>query len=417
MAFNDLVLSILNFPQNWTPGSIPVRFLVLPSADPTLPLTATGPKFAGTEYTFQPFFIPGVDVLPDLNVAPIPLSFVTPPTLNVALASTLFTNFKAKYAIVPNAPSSAAPLQIRKTLPQSYLIAAGFEQSQNPLFSNDNDFGCAMHQKDPGTNVPKPSNLLSWGQLFSFALRQPRLALGLGLLYEATVQITQAQAKDGGWLFVDFGVGGNPYQADLAGNADLIRVFAARIPPLTPTGRTLFAAVLFPVGKQPTDIATVTTAEIEAQRYDHGFGFIVHSNQPDSVDAGVGDPNSTKPASDAGIQIGWDDEQVTIWHNRQLQNMRARVDPGTMPIPLPLGVSGYRVDVRETGSLAWTSLHVAAANLSLALPSDNRTPFEPAIEPAAIRSVVGTDNEAGSRATSRNGAAALWPWRIRCRRP
>jgi hypothetical protein len=394
MAFNDLVLSLLTFPQNWTPGSIPVRFLALPSADPTLPLTVSGPKFAGTGYKFQPFFIPGLDAFPDLSVAPIPLNFVTAPTLNVALANTLFTNFKAKYGIVPNNPSPPAPLQIKKTLPQSYLIAAGFETGQSNLLSNDKDFGCAMHQKDPGTKASKPGKLLSWGQLFSFALRQPQLALGLGLLYEGTVQITQAQAQNGGWLFVSFGLGANPYQADLAGNPDLIRVFATRIPPLSAANRTLFAAVLFPVGKQPTDIQTVTTAEIEAQRYDHGFGLIVHGNQPDSIDAAVGDPNSTKPASDAGIQIGWDDEQVTIWHNRQLLNMRARVDPATTPVPLPLGVSGYRVDVRETGSLTWTSLHVATTNLSLALPSDSRTPFEPPIEPSATRSVVGADFQA-----------------------
>jgi hypothetical protein len=161
MAFSDLVLSVLAFPQNWNPGSIGVRFLVLPSADPTLPLTAAGPKFAGTAYTFRPFFIPGLDAFPDLSVGPLALTFAAPPSFDSGLANTLFTNLKAKYGIVPNAPSPASSIRIRKTLPPSYQLAAGLQQGQSGLFSNDRDFGCAMHQKDPGTNAPKPAKLLS----------------------------------------------------------------------------------------------------------------------------------------------------------------------------------------------------------------------------------------------------------------
>jgi len=98
MAFSDLALSFLVFPQEWKPGSIDVRFLVLPSSgDPLQSLIPAGPQFAGTAFSFQPHFIPGLDALPDLSVAPVPLTFVAAPAFNGALAKTLFNNFKAKY--------------------------------------------------------------------------------------------------------------------------------------------------------------------------------------------------------------------------------------------------------------------------------------------------------------------------------
>ena len=394
MAFNDLVLSFLAFPQQWNPGAIDLRFLVLPSSgDPLQALIASGPQFAGTAYSFQPYFIPGLDALPDLSVAPIPLTFAAAPAFNAALAASLFTNFKSKYGVTANPLIPVASAQIKKSLPPSYQIASGFAQSQSGLFSNDKDFGCSVHGKDPGTSSPPPAKTLSWGQLYSFALRQPRLAMGLGLLFEASVKLTPAQAANGGWLFVNFATGSNPYQVTVAANPDLVRSFAARIPALAAAQRTLFASVLFPVGVQPSDIQTLTAAETEAQKYDRGFGLIVHCNQPDSIDAAIGDPNATKPASDAGIQLGWDDVQITTWHNRQLQNIQARVNPAVTPIPLPLGVSGYRVDARETGTNTWNSLHEATSNLSLSLPPDTRPIFEPPIEPLAARA-LGTDLEA-----------------------
>lgn len=75
MAFSDLALSFLAFPQEWKPGSIEVHFLVLSSSgDPLQPLIPAGPQFAGTAYSFKPYFIPGLDALPDLSVPPVPLN-------------------------------------------------------------------------------------------------------------------------------------------------------------------------------------------------------------------------------------------------------------------------------------------------------------------------------------------------------
>ena len=122
-----------------------------------------------------------------------------------------------------------ANIRINKALPQIYQVAFGFEQSQTSLFSNDKDFSCSLHGKDPRTTAPPPPKTLS-GQFYSVALLQPRPAMGLGLLFEAPVKITPAQIANGGWLFVDFTAGTNPYQAAITANPDLIRTFAAPIP-------------------------------------------------------------------------------------------------------------------------------------------------------------------------------------------
>jgi hypothetical protein len=94
--------------------------------------------------------------------------------------------------------------------------------------------------------------------------------------------------------------------------------------------------------------------------YDDGFAQVVHCNQPTTIDAATLQPDRIAPGSDAGVQVGWDDEQVTAWLNGQLDLLRVRVDPGTYhpedTPEAPLGVQGYRVDVRMAGQQAWASL-------------------------------------------------------------
>ena len=73
---------------------------------------------------------------------------------------------------------------------------------------------------------------------------------------------------------------------------------------------------------------------------------------------GLDTPGATPPVTDTGVQLGWDDEQILIWQNRQIS------DPAADPRTAPLGVHGYRVDVREHGVGAdWTSLMRAEAEL------------------------------------------------------
>src|SRR5262249_44514712 len=107
-----------------------------------------------------------------------------------------------------------------------------------------------------------------------------------------------------------------------------------------------------------------------------GFARLVHSRQPDSLDAHTGDGKAqSNPSTDAGIQIGWDDEQVLVWHNRQLAIADAQKAGGEAALEAPLGVLGYRVDVRvpaagETPAqrnTGWQSLMQANASVPAAL--------------------------------------------------
>ncbi len=61
------------------------------------------------------------------------------------------------------------------------------------------------------------------------------------------------------------------------------------------------------------------------------------------------------PVKDLGIRLAWDDEQILIWYIRQLtQNPE---EPGTR-LDAPLGVFGYRIDVKEDLPGAdWQSLN------------------------------------------------------------
>jgi hypothetical protein len=62
---------------------------------------------------------------------------------------------------------------------------------------------------------------------------------------------------------------------------------------------------------------------------------------------------------DSGVQLGWDDEQLLIWKNRQIQ------DPATETRQSPMVVRGYRVDVREAGDADWHSVMEVEADLSV----------------------------------------------------
>jgi hypothetical protein len=65
------------------------------------------------------------------------------------------------------------------------------------------------------------------------------------------------------------------------------------------------------------------------------------------------------PVRDGGIQLGWDDEQLLIWKNRQIE------DPATETRQCPNVVRGYRVDVRELGDADWHTLMQVEADLAV----------------------------------------------------
>ena len=105
------------------------------------------------------------------------------------------------------------------------------------------------------------------------------------------------------------------------------------------------------------------SAQYEADLYLDGFAKVVHASQPTTSDSVTGDTTTIVPGTDAGIQIGWDDEQVTTWVNRQIQIAQAMA-ASTPTQELPFTVLGYRVDVREAATDPWASLCAASGTLN-----------------------------------------------------
>jgi hypothetical protein len=404
MALNDLRLSLMTFPQRVTPSgtssTLDLRLLLLPLGDPTAAIDAGWPAFAGTTLKLNACVIDSLASLPT-NSSPIALQVpftAAPPANAVALFTLLKKNLTNKGVTVnTNAPASPDGVRIRKSLPASYTSAFPFSQPRTSDLLVGDGFGCAIRGQKPNTDPNPPKPIIEWGQILSFALRQPVLAEGLGLIYPFSLAITAPLLKNGGWIYVtlDTTPGANPYTAEwqAAGNFDFLRRYAARIPAIVPTDdRTLFAAQLFPVVDVPA--GNYDDVQAEAEEYDDGFAKIIHCNQPANIDAATAQADQIAPGAEAGIQIGWDDEQLTIWCNRQLELLRFRLGAAADPNnpEAALGVQGYRVDVRHTTGDAWQSLCLITGALQFNGSSADATgttplpaPSELWIEPTPLR--------------------------------
>lgn len=388
MALANLKLSLLAFPQKWTPNSLAVNLLLLPNADPLAPLIAGQPMFAGTALNLEATIITALDDLPapsSPNTKANALT-VTPP--GDALA--LFNKFKNDQAPTSTPLNSLSGVRILKSLPDSYTNSFAFEQPRKGFPDPGEDFGCSLRAQNPGDpKKPPPPQTWSWGKFISFALRQPRFAQELGLLYPLILPMDPADVTKGSWIYfrVDASNPANPYATVPPGT---LNSYAARLPALAGTGRPLFAATLFPVLDSIPNESEYDDVQIEAETYDDGFAKIVHVHQPVSTDAAIEDRNQVKPGTDAGIQIGWDDEQVTIWFNRSLKTALSTQTSVPDAIESPLGVQGYCVDVRETGDPNWHSLCEGSATITYG-PFTAKVEREYGIEPVPVRSADGVD--------------------------
>jgi hypothetical protein len=401
MALDELELSLMAFPQNWDAVNqkLNVNLLLLPVGDPTKPL-GSGPVFAGTPINVKALFIEGLDSLP-LTTSPIALTtlFVaTPPPAALALFQGLGSKLPAGTTVtsgkLTRTPDPAA--RIKKSLPASYTNAFPFERSQNGDITTGDGYGCAVRAQSPGTlnptPQPPPPKIIAWGQIISYILRQPLLAQAVGLVYPVPLSIPAATVQNGGWLFfrLDDSSPANPYVNDSKLHPDSVKSYAARIPPLDKNnGRRMFAAMLFPILALPD--SKYVEAQFEAEIYDDGFAQIVHCNQPQTADAATLDPDQIPPGSEVGIQVGWDDEQVTVWLNRQIDLLRDRVGGTTVAPEAPLGVQAYRVDVQLKGDTQFHSLCDVVGSLPFSASTNDGSGFTPSgelfITPAPVRPV------------------------------
>ena len=352
MPIQAAPLNLLTFLQRWgssAPHRIDFRVLILPKGDP---LADFAPAFPAAALKFRAGVIASLEALPTTAAAAwLPVTVKAPPPQRAAL----FAAVAARFTIRPHGgPVAASPAAVRKALPASYRAATAYARARTGVVVTDDSYQCQL--RDPGAlgapPGPPPTDFY-WEEILGFVLRQPLLAEQMGLVYRGHFNLPDAGTlARGGYVVIDL---------DPASDYPAVprARFAARVPPLGATPRPLFTPVLFPVD-QPGDFDDVCA---EADAYDDGFAKVVHGAQP--VIAGLleTNPSPLPPVKDIGIRLGWDDEQIAIWLNRQL-GINAYA-PATPAPGSPLGVAGYRVDVFSDTDKQWHSLERARGDLSL----------------------------------------------------
>jgi hypothetical protein len=353
-------LSVEAFPQRWDGTNILLRFLILPQGNPLSPLLTgvlpvpSSPAFADAKPKFVVQLIPSLANLPAPSAATAQVSLLTVPPTG---ARALFEQLATQFNIV--ATSGQAPRRVgystSKYLPESYRNAFNFDRPSTPFAVTDNSYHCLLENLPAKLRPqPPPPSTISWGRVIAFSLRQPLVATALGLLYETSFVLPDPSAfASGGWIYITLDPSSD-FSLQIAVNPTLFQPYAARLPALT-APRPLFAAVLFPVLSTPPT-GSYDSVFVEAEEYDDGFAKIVHGAQPISADLLDTSGGGLPPAGDYGLSLGWDDEQVTTWFNRQIDATQ---------VDAPFGAAGYRIDVRAHGNTAWNSLCHVIGTLAL----------------------------------------------------
>ena len=368
-------LSILTFPQKLVGDSLSINVLIIPrNIDPTQPLVAGAPAFQSANMQLQAKVISDLSIFPSDLVTSVP--FALPGTGIPATATDVFATLATQFNISVTGDNHLPPDKnhfIQKYLPLTYRNAFNFTNPRTNYAKTDDSYACAVRSSvvNPAFPVSDPT-AVSWGQVFAYLLRQPDLARSVGFIQSSTITITDDTFRNGGWLWIDIAPGSDFY-TEAQADTTLVKKFAARIPALqTNNNRNIFAAVQFPVlfDTYPVAAGNFDPIFLEASEYDTGFSKIVHSYQPVNGNfiKEEEDPDSL-PTKDLGVRLGWDDEQLLIWQNRQMAEDPDK--PGSR-VDSPLGVSKYRVDVRiavPSGDPvnSWTSLAMVQAKTDIAL--------------------------------------------------
>jgi hypothetical protein len=358
-------LSLLTLPQGWDGANLHVRFTALPRGNPLDPLTTdtpAPPAFADASLKFE------LAIIPSLEHLPRPADVTTTVSISGTSPAGRRPYFEQLETVGNIKPPSTPPkgrrgdIAIKKYLPLSYRNSFAFVLGRTPGCVTDDSYSCAIRDTKPVTLRKTPPPEMPWGKALALALRQPLLAMRLGLVYDATLALPDPTLlKDGGWVYVRLSAASD-YQSLEAANPDLIRSYAARIAPLS-AARPLFACVVFPV-LPVAPSANYDTVFQEAETYDDGFAQIVHAFEPRSRSILETADTGLPPVKEIGIRLGWDDEQTTLWTSRQITD-----DPTIAAMDVSMTVSGYRVDVSPHGAGAWNSLVAVEADLKVgALP-------------------------------------------------
>lgn len=411
-------LTLMMFPQHWSGTEIAANLLLLPNGDPTAGVGGQLP-FSQAQPVLRAVFLPSL-AKPCWDPSITPASLVYAPLFHLTTPSTeqpglaqppfkadIFAGLAQQFA--PQVPARHATSgTVLKDLPPTYLAAGG---AASPAAGED--YGCDLRDTPPVT-TPVTARSLAWGEVVSHAMRQPLIAQALGLSYlDVRIPLSPAALSSGGWLWVEIDTtnAANWYATLVTSSQNMnmhwyeqpVRSYAARIPPLAGP-QDLFAAVLFPTQPSAATLAssmTLSDTQYEADLYIGGAAQIVHAYQPPSADAIVGDDQTLVPGTDAGFQIGWDDQQVTTWHQRQVATAVAMAT-GTSVGEFPFGVQGYRVDARQvtdgtadpgSPTPAWSSLVTVQASVSAGDTFSATATEELTVEPVPV---------------SNGGSASFW---------
>ncbi len=374
-------MALLTFPQRYDGTRLHVRLLLVPrltagwTGNPLEPLISsfpnpgdTTPALADADLQFEARFVEGLAMVPIHSaaavVSPLPEASGVVDTAR-ALFESLVAPLPGRFKLSPAMPRLAAPVsdgfEISKWLPRSYRSAFVFTGPSARGALTDDSYHCAMRAKTkPNPLFVSSPDTVSWGEVIAFAMRQPRLAMRLGLVREASFEVSDALVTTGGFVYATLAAG-SAYAAQVDEQFSFISHYAARIPAMVPgVPRQLFAAVQFPVlfddpavpGPPPL-AGNFDRVFVEAADYDDGFAKIVHGMQPVSVNLLAEDADGVPPVHDVGIRVAWDDEQILTWQNRQVLP-----DPEIKPqrLDAPMGVFGYRIDARGSDAERWRSL-------------------------------------------------------------
>ena len=365
-------LTLVPYLQRWDFATrmLSLRLLIVPAGNPLEPLVAAPPgvpAFADATFVFAVHISDAAGALPQRTL--VDQTAVTA-AVNSPNARTIFTKIKEVLGIPDSAaadtfsPQGRDPgKQLKKYLPLTYRHSFAFVKPRTSLAVIDNSYHCLM-KCPPVPQPPKPPMVIGWGEALAFALRQPRLAEALGLIYNLNIPLDAApRLEHGGWLWVELGAASDFFaQTSTAG---FLRPFATRVPELAvDSTRPIFTPVIFPVSDDATAASTLGNFDkvfVEAIRFDDGFSKIVHARQPISSDILDEEGGGPPIGRDEGVQLAWDDEDILEGQNRALGAPPAGEDP----VLAPRGVFGYRVDVRPAGGTGWTSLSKVNAPLKI----------------------------------------------------
>ena len=394
------MLRILAFPQRINGDQLEVNALLLPTqrllykqaAFPSQLIPGTTvqlPKFITANLQLELKVIQGLSTYPFSEPAVLAAEGATvdslPTTINFpANLTLLYEGLAAQFKLDTATPSLGAGPPwadadgVRKYLPVSYRTAFNFTLPRTDFAKIDDSYQCAIRNSPAFDKTFRQSgDEVTWGRIIAFCLRQPSLAERIGLLHRRTITLPNPNYfQKGGWVY--FNLLSNLTDFDITDVKSQLSQYATRIPIIV-APRQLFGALLFPVVAGPSQPnGDFDTLKIETSDYDDGFAKIVHAVQPVSANILSEEPDGIHVQKDMGIRLGWDDEQLLIWQNRQLL-----ADPTTpgQRIDAPLGVFTYRVDVREKNQPNWGSLVLVQNKAELTLAGVSVSPAHFQIEP------------------------------------